>query len=169
MPKWCSSALESSDMCTFVQSLSSFVVNVCSDLFFIWVYVEEWTIFSTTLSKQTADIHSELTTHPTPTLRLALRAHWPCSIQAAASVRTQPLCASQSWWWTRRPSWRRKPSRWRQGWTARSEVRYTGSTADTGNTEMFKKKKTMLCIHDSIWTSGCVMHRHIQYVAHTCG
>lgn len=29
--------------------------------------------------------------------------HLPCSIQATVSVRIQPPCASQSWWWTRRP------------------------------------------------------------------
>lgn len=39
IPEWCSRTLESSDMSTVAQSLSSSVMNVCSNLFFIWVYV----------------------------------------------------------------------------------------------------------------------------------
>lgn len=55
--------------------------------------------------------------------------HLPCSIRAAVSVRTQPPCASRSWWWTRRPLSGRRPSHSLQDWTARSEARYIGSTA----------------------------------------
>lgn len=68
--------------------------------------------------------HTQLHTHThSPCL--------PCSNQAAVSVRTQPPCASQSWWWTRRPLWDRRLSHWLQDWTARSAARYTGSTAGT--------------------------------------
>lgn len=107
---------------------------------FTFVLVCVWASLFVGMSDISPTIVSEQAADPKPTLRFPLRtSYWPCSSQAGASVRTQPLCASRSWWWTRRPLWRRKPSRWPRGWTARSEVRYTGSTADTG-----KKQKTIL-------------------------
>ena len=53
----------------------------------------------------------------------------PCSIPAAAFVRTRLLCAGLSWWWTRHQRWCRKYCHSHRDWTARSGLRYTWKAA----------------------------------------